>query len=301
MGGLPARPEASSRAVSLVLWWPSTVSRLRELSIASPKAFPSKGLLIAASVVMNKQGSRHIRPDHPGALDRAGDLHHRPPELELAVGLLELGVGGHDGLCKRQSTLRRVGEQGGSLVDPSYYLLHRQLVADDAGRGNEHFLGLDTQVPGRQGAHLLRVGQTQLAGAGIGIAGVDHDGVGLAALEVLPADLHPRRDDLVRGKHGRRRCPRRAHQQPQVPVPRNLHPRRKPRRQKPLRRCNTIVFHNCRLVPSHLIQVARPLERATKHSDLYLGTHRRISATDSPSWTVSSSWSSMRCSDRLWP
>ena len=171
---------------------------------------------------------------------------------------------------KRQPALRRVRKQGGGLVDPARHFLHRQLVSDDAGRGNEHFWRFDAQVLGGQGAHLACVGQAGLSRAGVGIAGVDHDAVGLAALEVLPADLNPRRDDLVRGKHGGRRRPRRACENPQIRVPRHLDPRRNTRPQEPLRGRNTVISHNVCLIPSHSIQVPRPLHFAAKSPDSLL-------------------------------
>ena len=55
-------------AVSLVLWWPSTVSRLSELSMASFKALPSNDLLIAASVVMNSRVVAMLGPIIPAPL-----------------------------------------------------------------------------------------------------------------------------------------------------------------------------------------------------------------------------------------
>jgi hypothetical protein len=53
----------------------------------------------------------------------------------------------------------------------------------------------------REARHLQRIPQTLLAGAGIGIAGVDDNCLGAAFFHALDADLDGRRAGLVGGEH----------------------------------------------------------------------------------------------------
>ena len=53
----------------------------------------------------------------------------------------------------------------------------------------------------REARHLQRVLQTLLAGAGIGIAGVDDNRPGAALLHALDADFNGRGAGLVSGEH----------------------------------------------------------------------------------------------------
>ena len=79
-------------------------------------------------------------------------------------------------------------------------LLHGEMLADDAGAGDQHLFGQQPQVSGGQGCHLLSVGHALLAGAGIGAAAVDHDGLSLVALEITLAQQDRGCLDLVRGE-----------------------------------------------------------------------------------------------------
>src|SRR5687767_268137 len=77
-------------------------------------------------------------------------------------------------------------------------------MADDAGGGGEDFRSLAAGDGGGQVAHLDGVFITLRAGAGIGVAAVDHAALYLPGTgqDVLAGDLYRRGDDLVGGENG---------------------------------------------------------------------------------------------------
>ena len=69
--------------------------------------------------------------------------------------------------------LDRTGRGGDAGLD----LAHVERHADDAGRGHGDQLDRQTQVLSSEQPHAGGVGQALLAGAGVGVAGVHHDGL----------------------------------------------------------------------------------------------------------------------------
>jgi hypothetical protein len=84
--------------------------------------------------------------------------------------------------------------------------VHRQRGADDPGRADQHVPGRHAERARRFLAHPLGVGEAGGARARIGVAAVDHDSRGAAAiLRQPPPRKHDRRgDELVLGEHRRR-------------------------------------------------------------------------------------------------
>ena len=118
------------------------------------------------------------------------------------AGGLRPRVGGHD-------SAGEVGPARGRQLDARHAIphpLHGQESADDAGAGHQHVAGPDAQLRRRQLGHLAGVGQTLLAGGGVGAAAVGDDGLGAAVGQVLLADEQGRRLHPVAGVDRRRRA-----------------------------------------------------------------------------------------------
>ena len=129
------------------------------------------------------EGGGHVGVDHAGALGHRADADGAGGELELVGGFLADGVGGHDGIG-RVGAVGLVELGGDDLTDAIEHLLDGQLLADDAGGADEDLV-LDA----------LR------AGGGVGVAGVDDDGAGLAVLEDLTVENDGSGAELVGSEH----------------------------------------------------------------------------------------------------
>ena len=105
---------------------------------------------------------------------------------------------------------------GDRLRNAGAQLVHLQVDADHAGRGDQHLLRVAADRRGGQRRHLARVGHALRAGAGVGAAAVGDDGARASAGggEVVLADEQRRRLGEVEREHagglGRRRRSRRA-------------------------------------------------------------------------------------------
>ena len=67
------------------------------------------------------------------------------------------------------------------LRDAAAEPVHRQVHADDAGRGDQHLLDWTADELGGLGRHCARVGHAEVAGARVRAAAVDDDGAGHSA------------------------------------------------------------------------------------------------------------------------
>ena len=146
------------------------------------------------------EGGGHVGVDHAGALGHRADADGAGGELELVGGFLADGVGGHDGIG-RVGAVGLVELGGDDLTDAIEHLLDGQLLADNAGGADEdlvlthaeELLSLALDGPGV----LDALG----AGGGVGVAGVDNDGAGLAVLEDLTVENDGGGAELVGGEH----------------------------------------------------------------------------------------------------
>ena len=93
------------------------------------------------------------------------------------------------------------GDEG---LHARFYRRHVERDSDDARRGDDDVLGPDRQPLGDQRGHAPRRRDSRLAVAGVRVARVDDDGLGIAVGEVLPRDDEGLADDLVPRIDGRR-------------------------------------------------------------------------------------------------
>ena len=228
IGGLPARPLASTSTVSLVLMSPSTVMRLKLLATASIQG-GLKRFGLDGGVGGQKAKHRGVQgPDarrigscraescpRPCTCRQSG--RSRPPSLNSTAICL-----GRVSLVMMASTARAAlsgeeSEMGGGFHDSLADVVHRQRNANPSGRSDQHLLGGNIQRGCGNPGHLRGVAEALPAGAGIGVAGIDDDRPRHAAFHAFNAKLHRRGANLVgreRSGHGRR-----ALRKPSAPGP----------------------------------------------------------------------------------
>ena len=140
--------------------------------------------------------------DHARALGHRADLHGAGGELQLIGALLADGIGGHDGVGSLGAVL--LGKLcGNDLADALKHLVDRKSLADDAGGADEHFVLAEAEQLFRLALNGAGVFDALLAGGGVGIAGVDDDGAGLALFQDLAVKDDRSCAELVRGEAGR--------------------------------------------------------------------------------------------------
>ena len=135
----------------------------------------------------------HVRLDHARALCRAADHERAATRLHRDRALLRKRVGRHDG-ARRLAALP-AGERRHGGVNAGDDLVHLQVDADDARRGDEHVLGAASEAGGHFGGHAIGVAHALDAGAGIGASAVHDDGAGdaVAPFEMALRDETPAR------------------------------------------------------------------------------------------------------------
>jgi hypothetical protein len=94
---------------------------------------------------------------------------------------------------------RRISQRG-SLLDSLLDVAHRHRDANAAGRGDQDFRRRNIQCGRGESGHCFGVEAAPLAGAGIGIAGIDNERTSHAAPDSLHAQAHRRGANLVGGK-----------------------------------------------------------------------------------------------------
>ena len=140
--------------------------------------------------------------DHARALGHRANLHRAGGELQLIGALLADGIGGHDGVSSLGTVL--LGELAGNdLADALEHLVDRKSLADDAGGADEHFVLAEAEQLFRLALNGAGVFDALLAGGGVGVAGVDDDGAGLALFQDLAVKDDRSGAELVRGEAGR--------------------------------------------------------------------------------------------------
>jgi hypothetical protein len=135
----------------------------------------------------------HVRLDHAGALADAGHRDQVLADHHFARGRFRLRVGGHDRFGRVEPVVRlEVGNGGRQAGDD---LLDRQGFEDHASRKRQHLLRRAAQQLRQRGARGLRIREPRLAGAGVGVAGIDDQradrrAAGRDGGQVGFADLH---------------------------------------------------------------------------------------------------------------
>ncbi len=134
----------------------------------------------------------HVRANHPGAFADAGDSDRSPADLHLARSRLGQCVGGHDAGGRLAPASRLQRRQCGG--QPGLDALDRQRFHDHAGRKRQHLRRLHAHQRRQGGTGAVGTLQAVGTGAGIGVAGVDHQRADAGAHgrlgEVLAAHLH---------------------------------------------------------------------------------------------------------------
>ena len=120
------------------------------------------------------QHGRHVGADHASALGHAHKLHHTAGKGDFAVRNLVESIRGHDRPGKiLRGRLAEVGGEGGGGLLPK---IHLELRADNArGRGQD-IRRLKAEGASHQLLGRAAVSHTFITGAGVGLAGIDHDG-----------------------------------------------------------------------------------------------------------------------------
>ena len=206
MRAWPARCVAISTNESLVDVSPSTVMRLKLASAASRTSDCNARRRDHRVGGDEAQHRRHVGSDHAGALGDAADRDRAAIDRKLSRRRLGQRVGGHDafgriepGIGLERAHCRR--QAGLEAVD-------RQRFHDHAGRERQHLPCLHADQAGQRFAAAPGTGQAIGAGAGVGVAGIDHQRADIAARgEVLAAQLHRGRAKAVAGEHARRDGP----------------------------------------------------------------------------------------------
>ena len=145
-----------------------------------------------------EQHGGHVGVDHAGALGNGAHAAGLAAHGEFDGHLFRMGVGGHNGGGSVVAASLGGGQLGGGLRDALGERLNAHGLADDAGGGGQHVVGADAQLLGDDLAGLL--GQLNaVGGAGISVAAVDHDSLGVAVLEMLAIHRDGRTVDLVGG------------------------------------------------------------------------------------------------------
>ena len=144
------------------------------------------------------QHGGHIGCDHPAALADGPQGAGHAPQLEADGVLLGVGVGGHDGGGGVGAALGGVGQFGRRRRDARGKGVDGHGLADDAGGGGQDVPGRDAQgLAGQAAAFLSQV--HPVGGAGVGVAAVDQDGLGIAVGQMGPVHLDGCAADLVGG------------------------------------------------------------------------------------------------------
>ena len=122
--------------------------------------------------------------------------------------LFRHGVGGHDGACGLLATRQPTGHLVNEFGDAGEHLVHRQSVADQAGRTHRDLDRAGVGAPFRKGGGDglgggVGVLEALRAGARIRAAGVEDHGAQPAGGEDLLRPQHRRRLDLIAGEDGR--------------------------------------------------------------------------------------------------
>ena len=148
------------------------------------------------------QHGGHVGGDHAAALADGTHGAHLAAQLKLDGVLLFMGIGGHDGVGSLGAVL--LGKLcGNDLADALKHLVDRKSLADDAGGADEHFVLAEAEQLFRLALNGAGVFDALLAGGGVGVAGVDDDGAGLALFQDLAVKDDRSCAELVRGEAGR--------------------------------------------------------------------------------------------------
>ena len=139
--------------------------------------------------------------DHTGALGHGADADSAAGQLHLIGHFLADRVSGHDGpRGVRALVLAQLRDDAAHAVQD---LLHRELLADNAGGADKDLVLAQVQQLLRLGLHPLGILDTLGASGGVGVAAVDDHGAGLTLLQDLTVQNDRSGAEFIGGEHGR--------------------------------------------------------------------------------------------------
>ena len=186
---------------SLVEVSPSTVTRLNEPSASSSASCCISDGSIRASVAMN-----------PSIVAMLGRIIPAPLLIPVIVtstpsiftrwlkALGTVSVVMMPSAARNQLSGPASARAAGS---PASMRSTGKRLHDDAGGKRQYLLGRELELARQGDAGGAGAHQAILAGAGVGVAGVDHHGPDVAARQVLAAHLHRGRAEAVLGEYAR--------------------------------------------------------------------------------------------------
>ena len=122
--------------------------------------------------------------DHAAALGDGTDANGLAADLKLQSDFFRVGISSHDGGGGGVAACLAGGQLGGSFGDALGKRLNAHGLADNARGGGEHVVGADAQLFRDDIAGVFR--QLHAArGAGVGVAAIDDDRLGIAVLQML--------------------------------------------------------------------------------------------------------------------
>ena len=133
----------------------------------------------------------HPGGQHPNSLDHAADGPALCPGTDREGVLLGDGVGGHDGGGGVGPGLGRVGQGEGGDVDALQEDGHVDALPDDAGGADQDLARFGAQQTCGAGGGGFGVVHALRSGAGVGAAGVEDDGAGVARLHAFLTGQEP--------------------------------------------------------------------------------------------------------------
>ena len=131
----------------------------------------------------------HVGVDHAGAFGDGTNGDGLAADLGGHGDLLDLQVGGQDGVGRVVGCLLGVSQSRHQGGDPGLDGSDVQLHADDAGGADGEVLGSQARGGGRSGGHALGIFHA-LGGAGVGVAAVQDDALGLVIGQMLLGQDH---------------------------------------------------------------------------------------------------------------
>ena len=133
---------------------------------------------------------RHVGMDHPRTLGHPADANAAPAQLGLQRHLLIDKIGGEDRRCRRFTAGGR--QRGDKGIQPCQQRRHGDRNADHTGGADQHGLRFQPQLIGQGLGGALAIDQAAVAGAGIGLPGIDQHRSGPATRRFQPlvAEVH---------------------------------------------------------------------------------------------------------------
>ena len=146
---------------------------------------------VDAGITTEKAEHRgHVGVNHSRAFGHPSNAHPAPLQFQFKRHLLVHQIGGEDGVGRCITTRVIQGLHQGS--QPSQKGRHGNRHTDHSGGADQHRLRIDAKLIGQHLGGALTVDQTAIAGAGIGLTGVDQHGTGLAGStdEAITAEIN---------------------------------------------------------------------------------------------------------------